>query len=59
MQAINCIAHVLIPEDNEGLTMIPEEEESRREVFAIDPNSAPGPDGFGGQFYQSCWDIIK
>ncbi|XP_019191194.1 PREDICTED: uncharacterized protein LOC109185694 [Ipomoea nil] len=25
----------------------------------MNANSAPGPDGFGGGFYQLCWDIIK
>ncbi|XP_026378818.1 uncharacterized protein LOC113273289 [Papaver somniferum] len=25
----------------------------------MDPESAPGPDGFSGIFYRSCWDIIK
>ena len=27
-------------------------------VFGMCPDSAPGPDGFGGCFYQSCWHII-
>jgi len=27
-------------------------------VFNLHGNSAPGPDGFGGVFYHSCWDII-
>src|SRR5436190_1999774 len=25
----------------------------------MDPNSAPGPDGFNGYFYSFCWEIIK
>lgn len=25
----------------------------------MNPNSAPGPDGIGGKFYQTCFDIIK
>jgi len=28
-------------------------------VFNLNGNSAPGPDGFGGVFYYSCWDIIR
>ncbi|KAL8546891.1 hypothetical protein ACS0TY_006561 [Phlomoides rotata] len=24
----------------------------------MEPSSAPGPDGFGGSFYHSCWDVI-
>jgi len=27
-------------------------------VFNLNGNSASGPDGFGGVFYHSCWDII-
>ncbi|KAH0695796.1 hypothetical protein KY289_013278 [Solanum tuberosum] len=34
-------------------------EEVRNVVFSMSPNSASGPDGFGGKFYQSCWEIIK
>ncbi|KAL8546960.1 hypothetical protein ACS0TY_006607 [Phlomoides rotata] len=25
----------------------------------MEPSSSPGPDGFGGSFYQACWDIIS
>jgi len=27
-------------------------------VFNLNGNSVLGPDGFGGVFYHSCWDII-
>lgn len=33
-------------------------EEVRRIVFLMDSESAPGPDGFSGAFFQSCWDIV-
>lgn len=33
--------------------------EIREAAFALDPNSSPGPDGFGGDFYHTCWDIIS
>jgi len=32
--------------------------EIKNVVFNLNGNSAPGPDGFGGLFYHSCWDII-
>ena len=34
-------------------------DELKQVIFSTNPNSAPGPDGFGGMFYQSCWNIIK
>jgi mannosylglycoprotein endo-beta-mannosidase len=35
------------------------EEEVRKEVFLMEHNKAPGPDGFPTEFYQYFWDIIK
>jgi len=32
--------------------------EIKNVVFNLNGNSAPGPDGFGGVFYHSCWEII-
>lgn len=40
------------------LMATPSQEEVRLAVFGLDPASSPGPDGFGGCFYQKCWDII-
>ncbi|XP_059290876.1 uncharacterized protein LOC132044416 [Lycium ferocissimum] len=34
-------------------------EEVKEAVFALSGESASGPDGFTGVFYQKCWDIIK
>jgi hypothetical protein len=33
--------------------------EIKKVVFNMDPDKAPGPDGFTARFYTSCWDIIK
>ncbi|KAL6189533.1 hypothetical protein ACLB2K_040921 [Fragaria x ananassa] len=44
--------------ENDWLTAIPSTEEIKNAVFAMDASSAPGPDGFPGCFYQSCWDIV-
>lgn len=44
--------------ENDWLTVIPSTEEIKNAVFAMDASSAPGPDGFPGCFYQSCWDIV-
>lgn len=32
--------------------------EVRAAVFSINPDKAPGPDGFSVGFYQSFWDVI-
>jgi len=43
---------------NEDLIKHPMLEEVRAAVFGLNGDSAGGPDGFTGKFYQSCWDII-
>lgn len=45
--------------ENEMMKGMPSEEEVQAVVFGLDIDSAPGPDGFGAGFYQSCWGIIK
>ena len=34
-------------------------EEVWRTIEQLPPDKAPGPDGFTGRFYRSCWSIIK
>ena len=46
-------------EQNEMLARIPCDEEIKTAVFSLSIESAPGPDGFGGGFFQSCWDTVK
>ena len=38
---------------------MPTREELRKVVFEMKPNWAPGPNGIGGKFYQTCFEIIK
>ena len=33
--------------------------EIKKSLFKMDPDKAPGPDGFSARFYIACWDIIK
>ena len=33
--------------------------EIKKALFKMDPDKAPGPDGFTARFYFACWDIIK
>ncbi|KAH0705908.1 hypothetical protein KY285_010432 [Solanum tuberosum] len=50
---------LVTPDQNQKLQEMPTLEELKQVVFAMNPNSAPGPDGIGGKFYQACWNIIK
>ncbi|XP_019435162.1 PREDICTED: uncharacterized protein LOC109341675 [Lupinus angustifolius] len=45
-------------EDNTMLSKIPLEDEIKDVVFAMNGEGAPGPDGFGGCFFQEFWDIV-
>ena len=44
--------------DNAALSRFPTLEEVHEVVNQMDHSSAPGPDGFNGKFYSTCWDII-
>lgn len=44
--------------DNDSLTCLPSHEQIKQVVFSMNGDGAPGPDGFGGCFYNSFWDII-
>ncbi|KAL9681329.1 hypothetical protein QQ045_013112 [Rhodiola kirilowii] len=48
-----------ISEDNDALVSCPDLEEIKDNVFSMSTSSSPGPDGFSGKHYTSCWDIIK
>lgn len=63
----NCITNGLISEmipslvsvqDNVMLTNLPSIDEIKGAVFPMCGSSAPGPDGFGGFFYQRYWGIV-
>ncbi|XP_042501990.1 uncharacterized protein LOC122079520 [Macadamia integrifolia] len=45
--------------DRGRLDGIPSDSEIKSAVWDLDPDSAPGPDGFPRAFYKSCWDIIS
>ncbi|XP_015166869.1 uncharacterized protein [Solanum tuberosum] len=50
---------LVTPDQNQKLQEMPTLEELKQVMFAMNPNSAPSPDGIGGKFYQACWNIIK
>lgn len=41
------------------LTALPSEDEVREATFGLSKESAPGPDGFTGLFFTTCWEMIK
>lgn len=44
--------------DNDSLIALPSADEILSAVKDLDATSAPGPDGFSGCFFISCWDIV-
>lgn len=46
-------------EDNKALTKMPSKEEIKQAIFDMNGEGAPSPDGFGGCFYQTFWEIIS
>lgn len=44
--------------ENGSLTAIPSSEEISLAVKDMDPDSAPGLDGFNGHFFISCWQTV-
>lgn len=46
-------------EENEYLVRKFTEEETKKAVFSMEKNTAPGPDHIPVEFYQECWEIIK
>ena len=41
------------------LVKLPNQEEVRQALFAIDSNKTPGPDGFGAGFLKHYWELVK
>ena len=52
------VPQLVTDEENDLLVALPSEDEIKQAIFAMNPHSAPGPDGFTGFFYRSCWPII-
>ncbi|MQL99315.1 hypothetical protein Taro_032040 [Colocasia esculenta] len=57
-QLLHSIPTIISEEDNHMLFATPNDEEIKLAVWNMKGDSAPGPDGFTGNSYTSCWDII-
>jgi hypothetical protein len=53
------IPNLVTEEVNALLTVLPSHIEIKADVFSLNKDSAPGPDGFGAFFFQHYWDIVK
>jgi hypothetical protein len=53
------IPALVTKEDNTALLSPTNEEEISKIIWSMDPDKAPGPDGFTIHFYRICWNIIK
>ncbi|XP_026378724.1 uncharacterized protein LOC113273178 [Papaver somniferum] len=50
------IPRVLSDEDKQVLDDVPTYEEIKKAVYDLDPDSAPGTDGFAGWFFRFAWE---
>jgi len=48
------IHRVVSENENSRLVRCPSNDEIKEVVFALNSDSAPGPDGFGGSFFHGC-----
>ncbi|XP_069145607.1 uncharacterized protein [Solanum lycopersicum] len=56
---LECIPRMINQDKNTQLTKLPNMDELKEVVFSMSSNSAAGPDGMNGYFFQKCWNIIK
>nr|AAT38805.1 hypothetical protein SDM1_47t00008 [Solanum demissum] len=59
LEATSQLRTKITEQDNEMLIASPSIQEVQEATFYIDPDSAPGPDGYSGGFFQSAWSIIQ
>ena len=53
------VPSLLSSKDNDELIKPFTEKEILDVIWEMEPDKAPGPDGFSFHFYRVCWDIIK
>nr|XP_009759375.1 PREDICTED: uncharacterized protein LOC104211932 [Nicotiana sylvestris] len=55
---LNNVPTMVTREHNLELCRLPTMEKIKAVVFALSSESASGPDGYSGLFFQVCWDIV-
>lgn len=55
---LDSIPTVITEDQNKELYRCIDEEEVKKATFRLNPDKAPGPDGFPAAFFQSYWGII-
>eukprot|EP00253_Pinus_taeda_P004161 PITA_04161 len=56
---LDAIPNLITPKMNQVLKSKIMHKEAKEALFAMDPDKAPGPDGFTPRILQTCWQIIK
>jgi len=59
---VDLIEHIptmITNEENSKLTRPIEEDEIKNVIWSLEPNNAPGLDGFSISFYRYFWELIK
>nr|XP_009768841.1 PREDICTED: uncharacterized protein LOC104219801 [Nicotiana sylvestris] len=56
---LNHVPSLVDSDQHERLMALPSNEEVKRAIMGLNEDSAGGPDGFTGAFYQTCWEIIE
>jgi len=59
MYPLSIIPDLIKEEINSKLTKEVTQQEIKEALDQMNPDKAPGPDGFTTRFYQQCWGIIK
>ena len=56
---LNTVPSLVDGESNRKLITPVTAEEIRTALLGMNPDKAPGPDGFTTRFYLVCWDIVQ
>ncbi|CAN0829446.1 Transposon TX1 uncharacterized 149 kDa protein [Linum grandiflorum] len=57
-EVVSCVTRRVTELDNQFLLRPFTDDEIRRAIFSMNPDKAPGPDGFNPGFYQKFWHVV-